>query len=122
MIVDHLKSVLAANLLKFRKKSGFTQSELAEAAGLSLGYVQKIEYMAAWPSPESFESISKALKIPPSDLLIDPKTNPVSKADLITGIYSIVPTLDEEELMIALKFLNRTVNSRVIKTKKPLVG
>jgi transcriptional regulator with XRE-family HTH domain len=51
-----------------RNKLGFSQSRLAERAGLSTQYIAMIELARKFPSPEILERIASALEIDPPEL------------------------------------------------------
>lgn len=69
--MENIKLVLTQNIKSRRKQLKINQDELAERSGLSLGYIKNIERGVSWPSPESFEAISKGLEISIGDLLED---------------------------------------------------
>ena len=54
-------------------RSGITQAELAERAGISVGYVGEVEMGRKFPSPEKFEGIARALGLRPFRLIMGPE-------------------------------------------------
>ena len=52
---------------------GITQAELAEKAGISVGYVGEVEMGRKFPSPEKLERIARALDSRPFRLLMGPE-------------------------------------------------
>lgn len=61
--------LLGSRIRLLRKHLGLTQIQVADAAGLSpLGY-QKIERGESFPKIASLESIAKALRVKPTDLV-----------------------------------------------------
>lgn len=52
---------------------GITQAELAERAGISVGYVGEVEMGRKFPSPEKLEGIARALELRPFRLLMGPE-------------------------------------------------
>lgn len=62
-----VREALASNVSKFRKTKfstkgkPWTQGELADACGISLGTIQKIESGVSWPDWNTMVKISKAL-------------------------------------------------------------
>ena len=60
---------LGKNLLKARKKSGFTQLVLAEKVGIHVNYYAKIERGEVKSSLDTLEAIFKALKVKSSDII-----------------------------------------------------
>jgi DNA-binding XRE family transcriptional regulator len=59
----------ARRLQTLRYARGLGQIELAKAAGISRGYLARIEIGRHWPSLEVIEKLAKALKVKPSALL-----------------------------------------------------
>jgi transcriptional regulator with XRE-family HTH domain len=57
---------------RYRILLGITQAELAERAGISVGYVGEVEMGRKFPSPEKLEGIAKALDLRPFRLLMGP--------------------------------------------------
>ncbi len=62
-------------LKKFRKKSGLTQTQLAEAVGVSLLTCFRWEKNERAPRLEDIKALAQALNVPESDLLNDPPPN-----------------------------------------------
>jgi transcriptional regulator with XRE-family HTH domain len=58
---------------RYRILLGITQAELAERAGISVGYVGEVEMGRKFPSPEKLEGIAKALDLRPFRLLMGPE-------------------------------------------------
>ena len=62
--------MIDAEKMKFyRKSKGLTQPGLAEASGLSLRQITRIETEAGDTTTEALASIAKALDVNPADLL-----------------------------------------------------
>lgn len=69
-----MKSKLALNLIKLRKKKGLSQKKLAEIAGISRGTVAYYENEESEKSHvENVQSLAKALGVKIEDLLSDSK-------------------------------------------------
>ena len=66
--------VIGNRFLSFRKKTGMTQSELAEAAGLSDRAYADIERGTVNMRIETFLKLCNALQISPNDILTDNDT------------------------------------------------
>ncbi len=64
--------VFISNLKRIRAKSGLTQNELAEKAGLSSGIIGLIETGQRNPTLTTIEQIANALSIPAYYLFYDP--------------------------------------------------
>lgn len=101
-----IKEIFVANLKKYRKLRGFSQSDLAKETGYSLGFIGDLERGNSWVSPEAIENISKALKISVSVLfstgemlVIDtPASKTLKKMQMIPDdIYDLAVKIDGEE-------------------------
>ncbi len=66
-----IKSILVKNIKAYREKSGLTQEQAAERAGITYKYWQRLEMTSQvdLPSLEMLFTIAKALKIEPSKLI-----------------------------------------------------
>ena len=63
-----IREVLAYNLRKYRRKCGFSQEKLAEAAKLSPQYLATIETCRKFPTPEVLDRLAEALGIESHEL------------------------------------------------------
>ncbi len=81
------------NLLRIRKKAGLTQSEVAEAAGLSDRTYADIERGNVNMRTETLLQICQALRITPNDILI---TSPTPSFDL-TSMQERLQLCSEQE-------------------------
>ena len=71
-----IRTVLAANLKKFRLDRGWSQAKLAEKIGTSPHYIGMMETANKYPSSEMVQKLASALGIDPTELFlkeIDPK-------------------------------------------------
>ena len=66
------KELLALNVKMLRKKKGFTQEKLAEAAGLSAQTISDIEGCRTWVSENTLEKLSKILNVDVFQLFLPP--------------------------------------------------
>ena len=55
---------IGLNILHYRKEQGMTQMQLAERAGISLAYMQRIETAASSCALDTLIDIAEALRIP----------------------------------------------------------
>jgi transcriptional regulator with XRE-family HTH domain len=67
-----LKDIFVKNLKKYRRKSGFTQAQLAEKVNVSTHHIGMIELSRNYPTLELVERIANALGIEIYELFIDP--------------------------------------------------
>lgn len=73
VLVTELHQLLVRNMKRHRVLLGITQAELAERAGISVGYVGEVEMGRKFPSPEKLEGIARALGLRPFRLLMGPE-------------------------------------------------
>jgi len=71
------QSVFVQNLRKHRRKSGFTQAQLAEKVNVSTHHIGMIELSRTNPTLELVERIAEALNINTYELFIDPLSHNV---------------------------------------------
>ena len=69
--MEGIADCLAENIRTLRKEKGFTQSELADKADISLIFLQGIETKRKWLSPDTAKSIAKALNVTEAELFKD---------------------------------------------------
>lgn len=104
---------------RYRILLGITQAELAERAGISVGYVGEVEMGRKFPSPEKFEGIARALELRPFRLLMGPEdvtdamgpdavyeTAEKLKARLSKEIDEFVKEVDPDKQPIPMKYYN----------------
>ncbi|MBR0806800.1 helix-turn-helix domain-containing protein [Bradyrhizobium japonicum] len=66
-----LRRLVAQNLRRLRRKSGLSQEELADRAGLNRNYIGMIERQENSPTVDALEQISEALGVDPVVLFQD---------------------------------------------------
>lgn len=91
--MDDIQATFRSNLLKLRKKRGWTQEQLAEACDLSKQQIFRIEKGTSWPPPETIAKIAKALGVSQADLYDSASTAPTrddEKEALLAGIAATV--------------------------------
>lgn len=103
--MENIKLVLTQNIKGRRKHLKINQEELAEKSGLSIGYIKNIERGISWPSPESFEALSRGLGVPIGELLNEPapeKVIPLPMSEVLRQLGSI----PDEIYLLAAKIGN----------------
>jgi transcriptional regulator with XRE-family HTH domain len=75
-----VKILLAKNMKHFREILGISQMDLAEKIGCSPTLIGKIETMKRFPSADSLNRITEALKIAPADLFTDAENSKTIKS------------------------------------------
>jgi transcriptional regulator with XRE-family HTH domain len=63
------KNKLAQRIRAFRKLKGYTQLELADITGISIGILGAVERGTRKPDPYMLHTIAKALDIDPEELI-----------------------------------------------------
>jgi len=124
--VESLKKLVAENIRSLRKAKGWSQSDLAEASGVSFGGLQGIEQGKANPRPSTIEAIAGALGVSEKSLysgaIETVFTSPEgqSKSDLIAAIVALIPALNEFELKSVLNSIEAAPS--ITPPAKPVAG
>lgn len=63
--------VVASRLRTYRKRAGWSQRRLAEAAGIDQGYLSRVERGTVHPGLNQLGAIADALSVPWADLFLD---------------------------------------------------
>jgi transcriptional regulator with XRE-family HTH domain len=71
--VTELHQLLVRNMKRYRILLGISQADLAERAGISVGFVGEVEMGRKFPSPEKLEAIAHVLGLRPFRLLMGPE-------------------------------------------------
>jgi transcriptional regulator with XRE-family HTH domain len=107
-----LRDVLGQNLKNFRKKRNWSQSDLAECAGISITFLSDIERGNKWPYPGTLSNMAKALGIEVYELfLTDCKTTKTPSNETARAII-------EDVSLTLQKSVNRAMNQSLEKIKK----
>jgi len=76
---DEVRAVLGKNIRKYRNKRNWSQSDLAEHAGISLDFISNIERGNKWPYPDTLFNIAQALDVE-IDLLFKRQNDALAEA------------------------------------------
>lgn len=87
-------------LKEWRQFRDMTQQELADASGLSLGYVSNLERGAKRHNEDVLDALSAALKCEPADLL---SRNPFVEPEPIARLWDRIAERDRERARRALE-------------------
>lgn len=117
-----IDKIFVKNLKNLRKAANLTQSNMAENAGISLRYYQRIESGESWPPPATIRSIAHALHTTEAILFKDEKPSTVqdSREKLLAAIVTILPILDRDDLDVLLS--QAEAASRIKSNKTPSRG
>ena len=88
-----------------RNRLNLTQDELAAKIGLSPDAVSQIERGLIGPSFATIEKLSKALKIPASDLFIEAGGTSSTRVRAVAEIMEIVRQLPDSDIEVARRQL-----------------
>jgi len=79
MTEQKLRSILSANLKRYRNYRKFTQEELSEKLGISIPFLSDIENSRKWISPATLVKLADALGVQPHELFLpeQPLTPPM---------------------------------------------
>ena len=67
-----ITKVFAENIRRLRAERNMTQTELADAIGISLASIQGYEAERVWPAMDTVKALAKALKVSEPELFRDP--------------------------------------------------
>lgn len=96
--VPDICKTLAREARLRRKEIDKTQAEIADALGLSVDMVSRIERVAIAPSLETLEGLARVLGVPPSQLLGGKPALPSSRNQRLTRIVDRLVDLDDDHL------------------------
>lgn len=119
---------LYEKLYQLRKKSGFTQSELAEKLGISRQTVSNWELGTSVPPSKRLIEISKLYQVPIDYLLNEPKVEPLDTSSLDKSIlsteHSTEPLSPRKSLLFKIKkrFFERPAHIIVVLLLGFLIG
>ena len=93
-----VKGLLALNIKALRKKSGFSQEKLAEAANLSAQSISDIEGCRTWVSDKTLERLAKTLNVNIFQLFMPPDEDNKndSEAFLYNRLMKLRTTIKED--------------------------
>ncbi len=89
-----MSKVFAKNLREYRKRLGMTQTELAEAIGMTRSAVNNYEAGKSEPAFETFVKIFRVLGLDPMDLMVEHESYP--------DYYRMMQVTEDEELLLEL--------------------
>jgi len=100
--MTNIRDILAGNLRENRRKCGFSQSKLAERAGISTQYIAMIELTKQFPTPEVLQRIAAALGIEAHELFSVPPSPESSMErlhkDIIREVREVIVEVLEKAL------------------------
>ena len=98
-----VKEIFAENLKKNRRKSGFTQENLAEKAGVSTHYISMIELARNFPKSEVIERLANALNIEVHVLFLNPHPHEGELEKLHQSIIAVIKQTVSESVVASMK-------------------
>ena len=94
---------IGERVTKFRKSAGLTQEKLAEAVGVGIQHISKVETGKSSLSLELLIGIANVLHTTPNDLLMD--NVPAAKPHLLGEAESLLSDCSPSELFVMLRTL-----------------
>lgn len=103
-----IEKIFVKNLKGLRKKAKLTQSDMAENAGISLRYYQRIEAEESWPPPDTIKSLARALHVSEGALFSEDahKAPASNRSALIAAIVTALPALNDSQLELILELID----------------
>lgn len=89
-----MSKVFAKNLREYRKRLGMTQTELAEAIGMTRSAINNYEGGKSEPGFETFVKIFRVLGLDPMDLMVEHESYP--------DYYRMMQVTEDEEYLLEL--------------------
>lgn len=109
-VMKTIKDSLSINIRKLRHSKDMTQSEMAEATGMSERNYQRVEKGDVEPGLDFLEKFSKVVGVSADALLRDPFAKPTEKrltvADMIPSSQSVAQ-MSKEDLKLMMKDVAR---------------
>jgi transcriptional regulator with XRE-family HTH domain len=104
LVVD--KFTFAEWLQREMNDRGLSQSDLGRLAGLNRAVISKIINQTSKPTPETVETIARALKLPPEEVFRAAGLLPAIPDDQskITELNYLLNMLDDDDLRELIKF------------------
>lgn len=98
--MENIEILIGKKVKEARLRLGLSQSDLAKNAKTSLTTINRLEKGRQSPHSSTLNEILRALGISNLDIFTSAPTTTksASKAELLTEIYSIAPTLQEDQL------------------------
>lgn len=100
-----IEKLIGIRVKDLRDSLRLSQTDLAKNAKTSTT-INRLEKGHQLPQSETLDNIISALGVDMSDIVPTEKNAKSGKSDLLTRLYSLAPTLDEEELTSVLDFIN----------------
>lgn len=114
--MDDLRKRFGRLVAANRRRCGFTQHELAEAAELSDDMIARIETGATGARFPSIERIAAALKVDPADLFTADLPSGASDRAALSNITARLAVLSDRDLAWVDTLLDAALKSRASRT------
>jgi len=111
--MSDIASIVGERILAYRKKTGLTQEELAEKAGVHHTYIGQLERGEKNATLQTIEKIACALNLP-LEILFEAIVLGENQSPIARDIYNIVAKLPEKEQHILVNILRKIVEYRRI--------
>ncbi len=106
-VIMDIKLLLGKRIREYRLKHKLTQSQLAEKLGIDDKHLSRIELGKNMPNPQLLETLSEIFGIEIKDLFEFSHLN--TEENIRQELHKIIETLDNEQLVLAIKYLRTFV-------------
>jgi transcriptional regulator with XRE-family HTH domain len=98
--METIEKLIGKKVKDARVRLGLSQSDLAKNAKTSLTTINRLEKGHQFPHLATLREVAKVLGISENDILDTrpPASEAISKAGLLTEIYTLAPSLQEDQL------------------------
>jgi transcriptional regulator with XRE-family HTH domain len=104
------KQTLGGRIRQLRKQRGFTQDQLAEAAGIDSKSLSRIECSVFNPAIETLENLATAMKVRMQDFFVQDYESPKA---LRIYLLELIATASDKQIVQLAEVVSRTVNKKV---------
>ena len=105
MLIDQPR-LIGENLMRFRKRAGLTQAELAEKAGLADRTYADIERGVSVMRVSTLLSLCRVLDITPNDILTEQNTSVPTAEEITSRLKDVPPNMRDAACRLIDLFLS----------------
>lgn len=120
---NRIRKLISLNLRRLRELRNLNQQELADSSGLSRNMVTLLETERTFPSCESLEALSRALKVTPASLFKEPSAFADNGKPLLNLIDNSEDLISFSSVLLRQKpLLQKIVMALVLEDERYLAG
>lgn len=115
---------LSTNLRRIRKDRKMTQTQLADAVGVGMLAIQRIEAGARFPRSDTLTAIAQVLNVTESDLLKDPSAPDAQSnhSSLLGEAVTVLTTLNDDQLRTVISLATEMSHLNTGRNRSSNVG